>query len=142
MTNPNYIDDQIQELENELKRLRDQKEHIDRRAKVLTEVVEFIDSKLEESDLSISDLLSMYEKEVAKYQSANPVSKRGRKKSSGGSKPAAASGAASGAVKSLVTIPGLGHYQIASRGKLPDALKVYMEQNDYSRQDIIDKFGD
>jgi len=120
------IDRQIEELEAQLEQLKQEKELAQQKTEALQEVKQFVTNKLADAELHIVDFLALFEKDVLKYQ------KQSQKKPRKHTKPT---------VRTVVTVPGVGHFEIGMRGKLPDVLKTYMENSNLDRQGLIEKYS-
>lgn len=124
------IDQKIEQLKAQLQQLEQEKQEVQIKEQALQDIQAFVEDKLQEAGLDIGDLLALYEKDVLKYQ------KKGQKKERKARK------ATKPNVKTVVTVPGLGHFEIGMRGKLPDALKTFMEKSNLDRQGLIEKYAD
>lgn len=131
MSPPKTIQDEISELEARLNELRKEREMEQRRTKVLAKLKDTIASSLKAEGLTVEDLLEAYSEDIARMGG-----KRG-----GRAAPKTTRRKSAKSTKTRVRIDGVGEFMIASRGKVPDAVKAFMDAKGLDRTGLIDKYG-
>lgn len=128
MVDPDRLEQEISQLEGRLSQLREERELVQKRTEVLEELRGTIDATLKANGLGVTDLLELYRKDVDRLAAAPRKRKAQRKRTRGGS-----------STKTRIRIKGLGEFALASRGKLPETLKQYMDENGLDRNGLIEK---
>lgn len=130
MADPETIDQEITELESRLSELRRERELVEQRVEVLEELKRTIDETLAAHDLKVQDLLELYRDEIGRMGGRRRKRAAGPRRSRKGA-----------SAKTRVRIKGVGDFQLASRGKLPEALKAFMDEQGLDRNAVIEKYG-
>ena len=130
MADPETLDQEITELESRLTELRRERELVEKRVEVLEELKRSIDDTLAANGLAVQDLLELYKDEIAR------MGGRRRRRAATGKRARKAA-----TPKTRVRIKGVGDFELASRGKLPEALKAFMDENGLDRTAVIEKYG-